>query len=695
MKTNPIPTGVFVILVTSQYLSKLAHANSVSESNLVPPTKYWNTLPTENGQFRVIYKFSDPDKAWSRELETKLSPIFRNFTVKSSLIFGEENSELVSTWNLTTSKNIPKLVFMKCADWSAYEDFDENSSDDCFNANFGLDSEDKIFENQIVCINPFRRLCSSEKILKTAIYHVLGIGEKEKSRINLIYSRGKGTEISDSTFLNCKLTEKYQNSKCINIYTKPANGYGIITIKQLGTYAGQFKTHKFSGYGELIYNKRYNKVHKKARKSYSGFWRQGRQSGTGTMLWTTGASYKGAWVAGRRTGTGEFFSSHGNSFSGNWKNDKYHGFGEYFYSKSDSEKRVFYKGSWENNRKHGKGVMQWSEGNGMVFRKYEGSWKRNAKTGFGKMVYNNGDVYEGEWLRNKPHGKGEKRWKNGWNYKGYWLKGKRNGEGIFKGHHKAFYNGDWKMDKYHGQGFYNYAVNDLQGRKSYNGSWFHGKKHGNSCNLEWKNGTKYSGEFQNDKMSGIGTLEHASGEVIKGDFLNNKPEGQIEYQFSDNDTRSTYIGEWKSSEFNGFGALTNKDGKVLSGNFENGELEGNGSMIRQDGSHYEGYWKAGKFSEYGIFSYSENDEDGRQSYSGDWLMNRKHGFGELVWSNGQRYDGEWAHGYRKGNGTLYKPNGAIYDGEWLNDYIALEIAMFEIVSIFFTFSANCWVRKHT
>ena len=200
-----------------------------------------------------------------------------------------------------------------------------------------------------------------------------------------------------SDYENCKFTQKWQNSECVGIYSKPANGYGIVVINKLGTYRGQFKLYRFEGFGELDYSKRYNKVHKKSRKSYRGFWISGRQSGNGTMLWNTGASYKGNWINGRRQGYGEFLSSHGNIYKGSWMNDRYHGYGEYFYSKTDSESRIFYKGDWVNNRKNGEGVMEWNSNNRASFKKYTGEWKRNAKTGHGFMIYQNGDFYKGDW----------------------------------------------------------------------------------------------------------------------------------------------------------------------------------------------------------------------------------------------------------------------------------------------------------
>jgi hypothetical protein len=55
----------------------------------------------------------------------------------------------------------------------------------------------------------------------------------------------------------------------------------------------------------------------------------------------------------------------------------------------------------------------------------------------------------------------------------------------------------------------------------YYGHWLYGKKHGKGRLLK-TNGEKYSGDFENDKMNGIGELSNsADGEIIfKGSFKN-------------------------------------------------------------------------------------------------------------------------------------------------------------------------------
>jgi len=56
------------------------------------------------------------------------------------------------------------------------------------------------------------------------------------------------------------------------------------------------------------------------------------------------------------------------------------------------------------------------------------------------------------------------------------------------------------------------------------------------------------------------------------------------------------------------------------------------------------------------------------SYAGDWLHNRKHGFGTMTWANGKKYQGDFRNGKRDGTGTLWLMKDGnlrkVYSGYW-------------------------------
>jgi len=62
--------------------------------------------------------------------------------------------------------------------------------------------------------------------------------------------------------------------------------------------------------------------------------------------------------------------------------------------------------------------------------------------------------------------------------------------------------------------------------------------------------------------------------------------------------------------------------------------EGRGLQIWQDGSIYEGWWKANKANGRGRLIHAECD-----IYEGEWLNDKAHGYGEYLHMDGATYKG--------------------------------------------------------
>ena len=53
-----------------------------------------------------------------------------------------------------------------------------------------------------------------------------------------------------------------------------------------------------------------------------------------------------------------------------------------------------------------------------------------------------------------------------------------------------------------------------------------------------------------------------------------------------------------------------------------------------------------------------------KKYIGEWIDNKRDGFGTNVWPDGSKYIGEWKEGKQNGVGTFTFSNGAKDVGEW-------------------------------
>lgn len=84
------------------------------------------------------------------------------------------------------------------------------------------------------------------------------------------------------------------------------------------------------------------------------------------------------------------------------------------------------------------------------------------------------------------------------------------------------------------------------------------------------------------------------------------------------------------------------------GNVLDGKLHGKGTLTYICDNKYHEFYKY-------------------QSYEGDWVEGKKHGYGTFIWKNGDKYVGYWSNDKANGQGTMKWANGDKYVGEWKND----------------------------
>ena len=93
---------------------------------------------------------------------------------------------------------------------------------------------------------------------------------------------------------------------------------------------------------------------------------------------------------------------------------------------------------------------------------------------------------------------------------------------------------------------------------------------------------------------------------------------------------------------------------------------GFGTEVSPDGTKYEGEWADNKRHGRGTFFIKRGKKFIRQ-YVGDWAQGCMEGFGVYYYPNGEIYRGDWKASKRSGNGRLELTNGDYYVGEWSGD----------------------------
>ena len=120
----------------------------------------------------------------------------------------------------------------------------------------------------------------------------------------------------------------------------------------------------------------------------------------------------------------------------------------------------------------------------------------------------------------------------------------------------------------------------------------------------------------------------------------------------------------KNYKFKGY---TFNNGKYI-GDFLNEKRQGYGKFLKANNSYYVGEW----FNDYehgnGIIYSDMNPESKNIIYEGEFQNGKPNGFGKCFYENGNYYEGEFLEGVRHGKGIIYYKNGKIkYEGNFIRD----------------------------
>ena len=135
-------------------------------------------------------------------------------------------------------------------------------------------------------------------------------------------------------------------------------------------------------------------------------------------------------------------------------------------------------------------------------------------------------------------------------------------------------------------------------------------------------------------------------------------EGNSVVTFSNGDR---YEGDFKDGLFSGWGIYSYKKGDRYEGEFRNDMKEGRGAFIFQNGDRYSGDFKNDMMDGKGTMVYHDGNR-----YTGDFRRGVRNGYGVLTFRNGDVYTGEFTDDVRGGRGSYVFKDGARYTGEFRN-----------------------------
>ena len=115
---------------------------------------------------------------------------------------------------------------------------------------------------------------------------------------------------------------------------------------------------------------------------------------------------------------------------------------------------------------------------------------------------------------------------------------------------------------------------------------------GGKYEIIYDDGSRYTGEMHNNRITGQGRMEYADGRIYEGTFDNGRWDGYGNAYFPSNNSR--YEGIWSNNLREGKGQTTyyNEDGSIFAfhyGDYHNDIIDGHLRSEFSDGTVVEGY----------------------------------------------------------------------------------------------------------
>ena len=175
-------------------------------------------------------------------------------------------------------------------------------------------------------------------------------------------------------------------------------------------------------------------------------------------------------------------------------------------------------------------------------------------------------------------------------------------------------------------------------------------------------GATYEGFFLQSQRHGWGKHTYVDGSVYSGCWYKDKKHGRGSYTYGSDHVHpgAQYVGEWVNGEKHGHGEYFSDEFQYC-GDFVKGMFCGEGQLLRHDdGSFYEGHFRDNNFHGYGSMMYGNGN-----SFTGDWESGKRSGSGRFHdLTSSVTYVGEWKNDVMEGNGKLSFSDGFNLFGEW-------------------------------
>ncbi|TYZ63183.1 hypothetical protein PybrP1_002766 [[Pythium] brassicae (nom. inval.)] len=103
-----------------------------------------------------------------------------------------------------------------------------------------------------------------------------------------------------------------------------------------------------------------------------------------------------------------------------------------------------------------------------------------------------------------------------------------------------------------------------------------------------------------------------------------------------------------------------------TGEWKDGAKHGYGVLVYANGNKFEGDWREGRREGKGVYwVHDKKKKKLRKQYAGEWADDQRHGLGSFFQEDGGRFEGYWARNKREGDGRMvYGADRSVYEGQW-------------------------------